>query len=1792
MKSTLYLYPFICCKKIAVNTYRQLSVIAIIAAFLSFGGNLHAQTPIQMAFWNFQDAFNNYTEIPYSYNVGSVPSITFNPAANDVGGTEYTDVLNVLHHAHRAASLNNPSAIIIGLATEDFQKIKLRFDYKTSGITGLTLAYSLDNINYIDIGAAFNTNTNNAWNTYTNDLTGTTAINNIQGVVYLRISGFSGSGQIDIDNLEITGTADIPKLFVSPTELNDLNYGLGSGPSDVQALVIEGINLTGNITIPFSGTHFGWSTDPAGPYNTSNITLAPSSGYASETYYVVLLAGKTAGVYTNTLNISGGGVTTVSVTFKGTVNSGACSDLFFSQYAYHINEGRFIEIYNPSPSSITLSNYNLKIYQSGDFGDSTVISLPNFNLPAYSTIIFHNNDGAPSGLFQAVNLSGVYLSNLQFDGNDAVELRRGFISLDLIGNVNAGDPGADGWKNEGISTNGYNLIRKPFITDGRINQGLFNDSLSYQWAVQPIDRNNFYVSPTFNAGTHLCACNTAPVAESLSDIVTDATFTYPQLIAPCNYSSPTGQTSQAWWESQPTWSLKMASFTMRDGALFTSSPPHSPDGKPTNMILLMAEITNYQNLDSVALFAADNSGNPIYFLSAVAAGPTVSFFADILATENSSVKFAIKATFKNSTIDKQRIIFKIAGAEVFDDVSSKFATFHAGNAATSTSANDNVIEIISTQLLYVQQPSTTTALSIMRPPVVVKAADACGNVDIDFNGQVTLDIVGATVPCSSLSGAVVNAVNGIATFPNLRPRVVSEMPNPALQLVATSLPVLTPTPASNGFYVNAIGAAGVTVLLAEWNFNDFNVASDAGIPINVSPARNLTASGVAGFSATPGFAQSNDWRTGTKYWAINFSTAGFKDIRISSKQRSELSGPKDFILLLSTDNITFVDTIKTKYIVENNFTTGIIDRLILPSKANDRDSVYLRWVKASNENVNSGPITIPAKSFIDDIIIEGISIGEVDPRENYHYRTAASGNYSNPCIWQFSPDNVQFDQAPVYPISSTSSILIRDNHIITHDLVPEVEVDQLTIANLGTFILPTGKQLKIADGPVAGADLMLNGTFINESLSGQDITFNSGATWQFGASGNRTFINRGTFDPDNWHNAYHTTWNTTVFNNTQNWKLQRKIIGVNPVLSGTITRYPNLVLEDSTGTLWDIPAQGRFFGSNTMLIQGRLDIGGTGNGTVKAYNEISSTNTLTINDSLIIRSGNILSNDGSTKGYGINFGGAGMRVDGALQNQFGADGLLNFTLNNNPQTINGSGSISTGHLNTLGTSGTRNITYQMTGTNWITIFKNLNIASGYTFTNDGISKGYGLDVKGNISITGSGNLNLTGGTSYTGRLRLSGTVSQTISANTTTPFITLQDLEINNVLGANWDVITQQNGVLTLTNGIITTNSTKHLTMGPNATVAGSPGNNSYIKGMLKRQVNTTGKEYVFPIGGNELFPSGTLAPTSYRPVSILPTIISTTETFSAEHKVLPSLNTTYLGSFVLGRRIDEYWNVNKETPGSVTARIKLNYVYSDDPADWHSGVPPLNMNVAIGKFYASSNAWYLAGEIDAGSSNVIESTPPFVMSRYWTDGTGELWTQPISQFSPFGIIYGQNSILPVVMLNFNGTKSGNNHLLNWELANEKEVRTIFLEHSTNGTLFSTLTSLSNIKSKDSYLHMNPSAGMHYYRLKAIGTSGKITYSKTITLSNGDDKTIITGLQQNPVQERANVQIWSATGQQVRATITDAGGRNYRSFTSNLQRGSNSWPITLPLGFANGLYYLRVITDDGVTKTIPFMKDR
>jgi len=60
---------------------------------------------------------------------------------------------------------------------------------------------------------------------------------------------------------------------------------------------------------------------------------------------------------------------------------------------------------------------------------------------------------------------------------------------------------------------------------------------------------------------------------------------------------------------------------------------------------------------------------------------------------------------------------------------------------------------------------------------------------------------------------------------------------------------------------------------------------------------------VTGASGTPDKAPNSDaWNLTDGYWQIGIATTGYKDLTLSSKQRSSNTGPKDFQIQYSTDN--------------------------------------------------------------------------------------------------------------------------------------------------------------------------------------------------------------------------------------------------------------------------------------------------------------------------------------------------------------------------------------------------------------------------------------------------------------------------------------------------------------------------------------------------------------------------------------------------------------------------------------------------------------------------------------------------------------------------------------------------------------------------------------------------------------------------------------------------------------------------------------------------------------------------
>ncbi len=577
---------------------------------------------------------------------------------------------------------------------------------------------------------------------------------------------------------------------------------------------------------------------------------------------------------------------------------------------------------------------------------------------------------------------------------------------------------------------------------------------------------------------------------------------------------------------------------------------------------------------------------------------------------------------------------------------------------------------------------------------------------------------------------------------------------------------------------------------------------------------------------------------------------------------------------------------------------------------------------------------------------------------------------------------------------------------------------------------------------------------------------------------------------------------------------------------------------------------------------------------------------------------------------------ASRTLPGSLTLTNGAFRINGNTLTLNGTVINGAGTISGGTTSNLSITGVgsilgylpftpgaqtlNNLIVNRTSSGLATLGSDLSVYGVYTPTAGAFAIGTNneLTLRGTIDGTAGNTGTLSG--SATSELVIAGTAGGNIGTLTfTTGAQTLLNLTMNRTPAATGAAVLgtplSVSGVLTLTNGVITTTTTNLLTIS-NPLVTGLSGgsSNSYINGPLRRAMGTANastatyfaaSEYIFPVGKST-------APIPYRPASVYPTSLpGGAETFQAEYKT-GIYSTTYLGN-LLGGRADEYWQIDKVTSASASsaARIKLNYIYSGTLTDWtpNTTLPPYNANITVAHDPGPSGNWYDQGY--PRSVLTYSSVAPFAEVASWKDATAQLWTSPLTAFTPFEIGYNLNTILPVTLLTFTGTLQNSDGKLSWTVANSKDLSGFELQHSTDSRSFNKLADIaSNGNTAFSFLHTKLQAGTHYYRLLIKEKNGKTSYSQTVLLTIGKVRTYIAGLKQTVVQGDLVALVYSASNQQARATITDVLGRQIVSQKTDLFTGSNQWKFNSQ-ALAKGMYFINIITNDGVKGTLRFLKE-
>lgn len=183
--------------------------------------------------------------------------------------------------------------------------------------------------------SAFSYDINNGGATYTTNapdgslvyVDQAVSLTGLSGAITIKIQGWDngsrstgGTGVFRLDDVTIQGkcVSSSIVLNLSPTSITGLDYNLGSGPSSDDLFSVTGTGFDGSsdVTITCPDNNFEVSLDGTNYF--SSRTLSSYDG-SEEIISVRLKAGLSAGDYTESIEVSGGGAATKTIDVSGTV---------------------------------------------------------------------------------------------------------------------------------------------------------------------------------------------------------------------------------------------------------------------------------------------------------------------------------------------------------------------------------------------------------------------------------------------------------------------------------------------------------------------------------------------------------------------------------------------------------------------------------------------------------------------------------------------------------------------------------------------------------------------------------------------------------------------------------------------------------------------------------------------------------------------------------------------------------------------------------------------------------------------------------------------------------------------------------------------------------------------------------------------------------------------------------------------------------------------------------------------------------------------------------------------------------------------------------------------------------------------------------------------------------------------------------------------------------------------------------------------------------------------------------
>lgn len=343
----------------------------------------------------------------------------------------------------------------------------------------------------------------------------------------------------------------------------------------------------------------------------------------------------------------------------------------------------------------------------------------------------------------------------------------------------------------------------------------------------------------------------------------------------------------------------------------------------------------------------------------------------------------------------------------------------------------------------------------------------------------------------------------------------------------------------------------------------------------------------------------------------------------------------------------------------------------------------------------------------------------------------------------------------------------------------------------------------------------------------------------------------------------------------------------------------------------------------------------------------------------------------------------------------------------------------------------------------------------------------------------------------------------------------------------------------------------------------------SYIIGKLKKELNSAGSSFTFPIGNIN----------QYRPATI--NNVSTGGlTWEAQYFAGPATNEAVVDNFDLTNpgviatiQQGEYWKISDGTVGSsgATATVGLSWGTESDVSALTSEREELEVMI----WNDGTSTWDNLGGTGFSSGH--------------TQSEGQFVASNLNSFSEHIYTLGSkdsNNPLPVELINFEGVVKGNDVQLKWITASELNNDYFILEHSKDGVIFEPIAQINgngttSEVSNYEYTHQQPVDGFNFYRLRQVDFDGKVNVEDKVISVLYEDKNkgefIMTPFPNPTKQDNLRLKIFAGGNEPINMDVIDVYGiSQHKETVAPSDINGNIYKLNINRELKPGIYIIKV----------------